>query len=119
MILERQKMAAEGEGVIDTARWVFPEHHKEFWKEFLMCAREGMALTVDSAQQWWESAGVGAGVLKRSHFGYDPVPSHEPSGSYGSGSGGSGSGSYGLGVGGGVDGSGLVENGGGDDLDDL
>ena len=111
MVLEKRKMG-------DDAEWQFPEHQKEFWREFMMCAREGLALTVDRAQdvwaRWWESGGEGGGV-SRSRAGYDPVATQEPPGHSGPstyGSGGSGGGGRPLEEGGG-------DGDDGDDLDNL
>ena len=111
MVLEKRKM---GEG----AQWQFPEHQKEFWQEFVMCAREGLALTIGKVQdgyaRWRESGGSGRDGASRSRAGYDPVATQEPgNGSIGSPS------TYGSGgAGGGARGS-LEEGEDGDDLDNL
>lgn len=118
MVLEKRKMG-------DGAQWKFPEHQKEFWQEFVMCAREGLALTIHKVQegyaQWREGGGGGDNNgVNRSRAGYDPVATQEPgAGSISGGLGGNNPSTYGSGGGGGGGRGSLEEGRDGDDLDNL
>ena len=101
MLLERRKMG-------DSAEWRFPDHQREFWSEFIMCAREGAALAYVAVQEgvmaWKEGRALGGSTsANRSRSGYDPVATTEPSSGsssagskYGSGGGGGGGGGGGA-----------------------